>query len=463
MPTPAVTIFKPVARVPFLVADSFVLAWDDFMRRTHQGGHVSQSVIELAGPPDLARLRSGLNRAVAKYPLLAARARRSWRTRLPFWAVPSIPPGASLPFGAWREGDVAAGHPFTDATPAADVWKLVQWLFKEPLVADGMEFNARVDAVVRRDGRFSLILTWSHLLFDGKGAELFCAELARLCDGIDVPEEPSRTAPPRRQMSFMEKLRRTKSAMDYQTGLQETGVPSLGGPKPRPGNPNYQILTFEAAEAAAIRSRAEQLGGGLFPITFFVACVARAQDRVFRHRGQRPAGYGISVPTQTRKRGSKGPLFHNHVAPLFFNPRREHLASVAETAAAMKAQFAVMVRTKVADSFDTVLDIMRPLPSRIFMGIIRAQFKGELCTCYSSHTGPFAPEMKTFAGTAVTNAYHLPCLGTPPGTGIFFGEHCERLNVTITWRDGALTDEERAMMVTQLHDDLLGDGNTPAA
>ena len=52
-----------------------------------------------------------------------------------------------------------------------------------------MEYNARVDAIARRDGQFWLIVTWSHLLFDGKGAELFCAELARLCDGIDLPEE----------------------------------------------------------------------------------------------------------------------------------------------------------------------------------------------------------------------------------------------------------------------------------
>ncbi len=457
MPTPAATTPKTVARVPFLVADSFVLALDDFMRRTHQGGHVSQSVIELAGPPDPERLRAGLRQVVAKHPLLAARPRRHWWTRLPYWEVPAPPSDASLPLGCWREGDLSPGQPFADAAPTVDLWKLIQWLSVEPLVVDGTEYNARVDAVARRDGSFCLILTWSHLLFDGKGAELFCTELARLCDGEDGPEEPVRTAPPRPRLSFLNKFRRTKPAMDYQTGLQETGVPSLGGPKPRPGNPNYQIITFEAAEAAAIRRRAEQLGGGLFPITFFVACVARAHDRVFRHRGRQPAGYGISVPTRTRKRGARGPLFHNHVAPLFFNPRREHLGNVAETAAAMKAQFAVMVRNKVAESFDIVLDMMRPLPSWLFMKIIRLQFKGELCTCYSSHTGPFAPETKTFAGTPVTNAYHLPCLSTPPGTGIFFGEHGERLNVTISWRDGALTDDERTLMVAQLRDDLLGD------
>ncbi len=456
MPTPAATTFQTIARVPFLVADSFVLALNDFMRRTHQGGHVSHSVIELAGPPDLARLRACLRRVLAKHPLLAAHPRRHWRTRLPYWAVPTIPPERSLPFGCWREGEIPAGQPMADAAPTTDFQKLVQWLSNEPLAVDGWEFNARVDAVARCGGGFCLILTWSHLLFDGKGAELFCAELARLCNGIDAPEEPAKSAPPRQRLSFLQKFRRTKAAMDYQTGLQETGVPSLGGPRPRPGSANYQLLTFEAADSAAIRRRAEQMGGGLFPITFFVACVARAHDRVFRHRGQRPAGYGISVPTQTRKRGAKSPLFHNHVAPFFFNPRREHLGSVAETAAAMKAQFAVLVRNKVAESLDSVLDLMRPLPNRIFLAIIRAQFKGELCTCYSSHTGSFAPETKTFAGADVTNAYHLPCLGTPPGTGIFFGEHGDRLNVTITWRDGALTDEERALMVTQLHDDLLG-------
>ena len=448
MPTPT--------RVPFQVADSFVLALDAFMRRTGQGGHVSHSVLDLAGPPDLDRLRAGLRRVLAKHPLLAAVPRRRPWSRLPYWAVSVVPTDAGLPFGCWREGEIAVGSPWAEATPTADHWNLVQRLSNELLAVDGVAFNARVDAVARRDGRFSLILTWSHLLFDGKGAELFCAEFARLCEGIDAPDEPARPVPPRPRRSLLEKFRRTRPAMAYQTSLQETGTPSLGGPRGRPGNANYEVLTFESAEAAAIRTRAEQMGGGLFPITFFVACVARAHDRVFRHRGQRPAGYGVCVPTQTRKRGARGPIFHNHVAPLFFNPRREHLGSVAETAAAMKTQFAVLVRNKVAESFDAVLDLMRPLPSRLFMAVIRAQFKGELYTCFSSHTGSFAPEMETVAGAALINAYHLPCLSTPPGTGIFFGDHGERLNVTLTWRDGALTDEERALMVTQLHDDLLG-------
>ena len=36
-----------VTRIPVQTADCFLLALDDFMRRTGQGRHVSQSVLEL--------------------------------------------------------------------------------------------------------------------------------------------------------------------------------------------------------------------------------------------------------------------------------------------------------------------------------------------------------------------------------------------------------------------------------
>ena len=123
----------------------------------------------------------------------------------------------------------------------------------------------------------------------------------------------------------------------------------------------------------------------------------------------------------------------------------------------MKTQFAAMTRAKISESFDTMLELMRRVPTAVFLWIIRAQFRGEICSCFHSYTGPFAPELTDFAGARVLNAYHLPCLGTPPGTGIFFGEHGGRINVTISYREGALDDTERRVMVRQLREDLLGE------
>ena len=446
----------PVAsaqRVPFQVADCFVLALDDFMHRTRQGGHVSQSVLELDRSPDATRLRHALERMLVKHPLLVARACRDWKTLLPYWSVP-VPPAGGMPLALWKE--TGAADVIEEASPTPDARELLQNVMMQPLPqVEGFVCHARLDIVGLRTGGCLVALSWSHLLIDGKGAELFLAELGRLCDGIDLPNDAR--SPHREILSLWMKFRKTRPAMDHLTGLQETGTPSLGGPTPRHGKGRYEVLALSAKESADVRARIESSGSALFPFTFYVACVARAHDRVFRQRGKEPAGYGISVPVQTRKRGARGPLFHNHVAVLYFHPRREHLDTLAATTAAMKTQFAAMTRAKISESFDAVLDLMRRVPTWIFLWIIRAQFKGEICSCFHSYTGAFAPELTEFAGGRVTNAYHLPCLGTPPGTGIFVGERDDRINVTISWREGALDDSERRLMVAQLRADLLGE------
>lgn len=447
---------KDETRVPFQVADSFVLALDDFMTRTRQGGHVSQSVLELSTPPQLDRLRSAVRRMLAKHPLLVAKPRRGWMTRLPYWAVPPSPQG-SLPFGLWTEA--GAPDPPLGAEQIACAKSLLREIMMAPLPSvKGRVANARLDLVIRREGRWLAALSWSHLLLDGKGAELLLEEIGRLCAGQDLPVESSPAPMP--AVGLLTKLCQAKPALDHLTGLQQTGTPSLGGPRPRQGGGFYEVLTLDPVQAATARARTEACGCALFPFTFYVACAARAQDCVFRQRGLSPAGYGISVPTQTRKRGARGPLFHNNVAVLYFHPRREHLASLADTASAMKAQFAAMSRARISESFTAVLDLMRRLPTRVFLWIIRAQFKGEICSCFCSYTGQFAPGMPEFAGARVLNAYHLPCLGTPPGTGIFFGEHGDQLNVTLSWREGVLKEDEKRLIFAQLRADLLGE-STP--
>jgi hypothetical protein len=87
---------------------------------------------------------------------------------------------------------------------------------------------------------------------------------------------------------------------------------------------------------------------------------------------------------------------------------------------------------------------------------VRWQFKGEIASFYHSHTGLFAPELVDFAGGRITNAYHLPCFAVPPGTGLFFCERDGRVNVTLAWREGCLTPEERAVMMAQVMEDLFG-------
>jgi hypothetical protein len=428
------------------------MALDDFMRRTRQGRHVSQSVVEIDRTPDVEKLRAASVRVARKYPILAGRLRRNWKTWLPYWQLPE-PPSGGLPLGLWHEP--GATDIFPGSTETVDTPELLQSILTEPLERDGVPFKARLDVVTLNTGASIVALSWSHLLLDGKGAELLLAEIGRLCDGQDLPHETKETPQP--AVAFKEKIRRTKAAIARFKDLAKMGCASLGGPKPRRGRGHYRNITLTPEDSARVNSRVEKMTGALFPLAFYVACAARAHDRVFRHRQKQPGGYVVSVPIQTRKRGAHGPLFHNQVTVFFFGAAREHLGSIEATAAAMKQQFTEMSRARLDQSFNAILELMMRLPSWLFMKVVRSQFKGEICSFFHSHTGAFAPEMTALAGGKITNAYHLPCLGAPPGTGLFFSERTGRVNVTLTWREGCLGDEERRLMLDQVFEDLFGE------
>lgn len=440
-------------RVPVRVADCFLLALDAFMRRTGQGDHITQSVLELEGAPDLAKLRGAASRVVRKHPLLAARLRRNWRTWLAYWEIPATLPEA-LPIGLWREAG-SPGALSADALEVADPMTRLEEIMSEPMSAGGTHLNARLDVVELRSGRCLLALSWRHTLIDGKGAELLLVEIARLAEGNDAPIEGRE--PVRPQLTFKELVAKTKPAINRFQELAKLGFASLSGPRPRAGRGRYQIITLDAADSNKLRARVESMTGALFPMAFYVACTARAHDRVFRHRGQTPGGFVASVPIQTRKRGARGPLFHNQVTVFFFCAKPDQLATIEGAAMAMKTQFAEMSRARLDESFSAVLELMMRLPASLFMRVVRWQFKGEISSFFHSHTGTFAPEISEFAGAKIINAFHLPCLGMPPGTGVFFSERDGRVTITVTWREGILTDEERRLMAAQVLEDCLGE------
>ncbi|HEY5752901.1 MAG TPA: hypothetical protein VIT21_07125 [Chthoniobacterales bacterium] len=438
-------------RVPVSVTDCFVLANDAFMRRTEQGAHVSQSFLELDRMPEVTHLRRALSQLTQRHPILAGKLKRDWKTWLPYWEVPSCENLPPLSLGLWRESDVDRDdcHLIKNTEE-----HLQQTVYKEFVYHKSHPFHARMDIVARNDGSALIAFTWSHRLFDGKGAELLLAEIGRLCTGDDTswsgkqPDHPEKT--------IKETIAKTKPAIIRFDEFAKLGVHSLGGPRPRPGKCRYHVITLSETESARVNRRAAETTGPLFPLPYYLACAARAHGEVFRMRGKEPVAQIASVPIQLRKRGARGPLFFNQVTILFFCTLREDLPSLAATAAALKKQFAEMTRDRLDESFTAVLELMRRVPGRIFMKIVRWQFKGELNSFYHSHTGAFAPEMTTFAGAHIINAWHLPCLGSPPGTGIFFNERNGKLNIVLSWRDGCLTDDERRTMVARLMDDLLG-------
>lgn len=444
-------------RVPIRVTDCFLVANEAFMRRTGQGEHVSQSILDLDRLPDVASLQSAAAKLTQRYPILGGKLKRDWLTWLPYWKVPPAEKMPPLPVGLWVEtgAKIIAGATFFEITNSEK--HLQQILHKRLANGERFPFSARLDVLLRRDDSCLLALTWAHRLIDGKGAELLLAEIARLCAGDDSMWQGKEMERP--VTTFKEKIAKTKAAILRFDEFARLGVHSLGGPRPWKGQCCYHVITLNEVQTARVNQRASDMTGPLFPLPWFLACVVRAHWTVFKIRGNEPACLVASVPMQLRKRGAHGPLFHNQITMLFFCSMREHADSLVDTALDLKNQFAEMTRKGLAESFTTVLELMMRAPSGLFMRIVRWQFKGEVNSFYHSHTGPFAPDLVAFGGAKIRNAWHLPCLGSPPGTGIFFNERNGKLNVVLSWREGCVTDEERSAMLASLMNDLLGGNN----
>lgn len=445
--------------VPILGCDGFLLALDSMMRRGGQGSHVSQSIVELDCLPDVGQLTGAWKDFARDHPMLTAKLSRNWSTLLPAW---KIPPNGSLihppEIGIWAE--VGGEETLHGAMPIESLEELCIRLRHIP---DGKRptFNIRLDLLERADGTAALVATWSHLLVDGKGVEILFAELSRYTgDGVDedaaAPPAAKAVATPKAS-SIRDKMQRSRAFVQHFYELAATKFSSMSGPEPTPGRIFCRVVTLNPRDTARVNARAAEMTNHLVNTPFFLACSAYAHARVFEARDMPAGPQIITLPIQTRPKGGRGPIFQNYVTILFFRIDTEQLESVKATTKEVQKQFAKMMRNKLDTSFSMMLDLMRWMPPRVYSFFLRKQMRGEITSFFHSYTGPFSAGLVSIAGARVINGWHIPVISTPPGSGLFLGEHDGRLSLSMSWRDGAISESEQNLLMDKFIEGLLGE------
>ena len=436
-------------------ADAFVLGLDRLMQRRGQSGLIGQTHVVLEGVPDLGRLQQAADRLSEHYPLLNALVVRRWFSLAAEWHAGPQGRG-NLRIGLWRERGLGVENAAVAA--AVEVGSAQEWaedVLNEPLENRGAR-NLRIDVMFLRGGGTQLVLTWSHLLFDGKGAELLLRELVRALDEgwkpVDWAGGPARSV----AGTLRQRLEAARPMVDHFYQLVVGRVQSLSGRRAVRSALRFEVMHWDAEATSRIKARSAQLCGSLFNVGFYLACAARAHRQAFLCRGKDPEHYVVSIPVQVRRKGGSGNPFHNSVTVLFFSLRREDLLTLEGAVQAAQRQFEDMTRRGLDRAFLGVLDWMRLLPAGAYMRFVRAQFSGEVSSFFHSFTGNFAEEFREIAGALVRNAYHVPSVSAPPGSGLFFGIFGGQLSATLSWREGAASSQELEAIRVQLGKDFSG-------
>jgi acyl carrier protein len=442
------------SELPFRGCDYFVWSFDTHSRKTGQGGHKAHSFLELEAVPDVARLREVLAVAADRHPMMNALIRRRSFFARPSWVPPkerAVPelrlfseegsPGRLMGEGGIRCGDVRAVMEETVNTPMPQATKS-HWP------------KARFTLIERKEGGATLIFSWSHMMMDGVGAEFFLEELDRLSGAGGEPIRAVEAGEEGGAMTWRQRWEVARPMVRFFRSMSQRPFDCLGPRRPRPGRTSFAVYPLTEEETRITNERCAAMGSGLVNMPFYLACVARAHHRVMEGRGMRPESHVCSVPVQIRRKGVRGPMFQNHVTMFFGVLVPEEVGSLERSVSSLIAQHASFLKNRLGEALNDLMQSMSVIPPGLYMKFISMQMRGPFASFFHSHTGEFAPGMDRFLGVRITGAYHVPGIGTPPGTGIFFNEKNGRLVITFCWHEGAVTDEERGMMLAQLLGDL---------
>jgi len=426
------------AEIPLTGCDAYFLALEDLMAAGGQGRHTGLTILELAEGLDVAALRDAVRRFSLSHPLLHAKLRRSWFLGVPFWRTPeTLSPDAV---------------PILEHSSDAD-----RDSFCQKLLGSGGEHFLEIH-ILPSVKKTTLLAKWSHLVFDGRGAELALQEIEHLALNPGDPPKPVASwgmpFPP--APGLVARWAGTRAFVKRHYEMKPSDFRSLGGPSLKSGTPGFRVLLFSKDETALLRERAVRLTGGIFQMPYFFAAAARAHAAVFKVRGESPASFVSPVPVQARKPKARHPIFQNQVTVLHFKLSSSEVDDLEKATTAIHAQFESAVRSGLESSSATMLWWMRRLPTGLYRRFLQRDTGGEIVSFFQSHTGDFLPGVREICGAPITNGWHIPSVSQPPGSGIFFSEREGRLSATISWREGSLKLDEVDAMESSLRSDLLG-------
>lgn len=426
------------AEIPLTGCDAFFLALEDLMAAGGQGRHTGLTILELAAGFDVAALRDAVRRFSLSHPLLHAKLCRSWFLGVPFWRTPKTLSPDAVPIVEHSQD--------TDRDA-----------FCQKLLASGGEHFLEIH-ILSGVEKTTLLAKWSHLLFDGRGAELALQEISHLAWNPDEPSKPVASwgmpfpPPP----GVVARWAGTRAFVQRHYEMKPSDFRSLGGPCLKAGAPGFRVLAFSKEETALLHERAVRLTGGIFQMPYFFAAAARAHAAVFKIRGEAPASFVSPVPVQARKPKARHPIFQNQVTVLHFRLSGSEIDDLEKATTSIQAQFESAVRSGLESSSATMLWWMRRLPTGLYRRFLQRDTGGEIVSFFQSHTGDFLPGVREICGAPITNGWHIPSVSQPPGSGIFFSDREGRLSATISWRQGSLQLDEVDAMESSLRSDLLG-------
>jgi len=408
----------------YLTGIDWIVNAIDYTGKAQSGiGNLSEVVLELKNTPDDKLLEETLYSFIQKIPLLHGFPGRAINL-CPYWKAPGNK--KMLPF--W----VYTVNVENDSQYLSPLEALVNSPFKN-------KREHLIFTLVNTGQRSFLGMVFDHRILDAKGAEAFLNFFQQFYQNRQV-QQVSLSGPPHLN-KWAEKLLAGRQINRFLLGLTKEPIRTLpSDPKNEPCK--FRVIQFTPEQAERLTNLAYARAGYLMFMPYCLAEIIRIMHRVFQEKNIPGTTYLIPVPMdmRTEEEAQREVLF-NHFSFLIFKIKADKINDQPALLAEIKNQMYEQVKNKIPEAILNASYLMRiaSLPlTNFFLNLMSKKHFASFSFSYLSN----AYQQNKFMEQEVQNIFHLPRTPKPPGIGIYFNRFENKLNITLSYFNDLLNDEQ---------------------
>ncbi|MEI6055251.1 MAG: hypothetical protein WCR55_04250 [Lentisphaerota bacterium] len=392
-------------------------------------------ISHLGGTPNADKLRACLHKLQEMFPLLSGKLRRNYLNLAPYWQAPSkVTPKGILTVIQLNE---------SNSVEQACQKHLTTFL-NTPFVCDMPKLGAML--LNLPDGSSRLALNFDHRLFDAAGGEQLIVILNDLWNGTEVNPSDfiAHEGPWLNEWRHQFECGRTVNRAFID--IKKQRVPSVFGSNTI-GSNRYALIHLDNAQFTSLANRADIEAGPMMLTPYLVATIQQALHRIFSNRGNGNSTC-VCPMTVSLRQGRSDELFFNRwsIMPMYSSSEISHKERLKEQV----RLFYTYIKTKLPYCLSKASLLCRPMPLPLIAKFSQKPFSSTAGTAAIALLKEMEFDSPSLLGEELKNLYHVPRIPPSPGLGIFMNKRGAKLNITLSWVDGIINDDELEILSSSI-------------
>lgn len=410
-------------KVPLSGADCFHLVLDKHAKRHQAGGNVMRKIICFNEALSAEKMHTVLQSSLLIH----------WLCNI------KLVPGLLLSKPHWKYADkgnkvalIEHRYDIEDGLPAI--------ILNRDIAINARSF-IEFDIILYPSGNCSLVISWNHILMDGKGNALLIKHLNAIADN----EENKIThffAAKERKTNILKYIINMYQVKKFVQSTSKKPISCVGDKKIKnSAAAAYKTIAFNSEKTEQITANAYKAGARFGNTIFYIACCAHLINKLNIKRGKKGVIW-LPVPYDGRLRGAPGPIISNCVAFLFYRIPQAELSTIQQTVKCITSQMTNQIKKRKPHKYTLFLNMMRHIPLGLYYTFINYAGRGVFASFLYTSTGENFADLKHLFGQPIRDISILPALTFPPGLTFVFLKHRNGLNVNIAYSPNIISKDD---------------------